>query len=245
MPSRRARISARSSESVAASAVRPEFKSNIEVATRISAAADTIIDTASGGKFPGEWRGYDGAVGTTTTLMTFEEFEQLPDEAGKCELLEGKVLRIPPAKRKHMKTTERLYLLLREAVRDLLRRWPELRLGEVHMEMGYRMGSTPQSWLQPDVSITQAGQSGDDYYEGAPLVAIEVASDSQSAAHLEAKAQMYLSHGGREVWLIYPKTGHVWICRAGKTTVEQQENVICSEVLPGVEVRLEDIFQLE
>ena len=113
------------------------------------------------------------------------------------------------------------------------------------MEMGYRMGSTPQSWLQPDVSITQAGQSGDDYYEGAPLVAIEVASDSQSAAHLEAKAQMYLSHGGREVWLIYPKTGHVWICRAGKTTVEQQENVICSEVLPGVEVRLEDIFQLE
>ena len=184
-------------------------------------------------------------MGTTTTLMTFEEFEQLPDEAGKCELLEGKVLRIPPAKRKHMKTTERLYLLLREAVRDLLRRWPELRLGEVHMEMGYRMGSTPQSWLQPDVSITQAGQSGDDYYEGAPLVAIEVASDSQSAAHLEAKAQMYLSHGGREVWLIYPKTGHVWICRAGKTTVEQQENVICSEVLPGVEVRLEDIFQLE
>ena len=46
-------MSARSSESVAASAARPEFKSSIEVATRTSAAADTIIDTAGGGKFPG------------------------------------------------------------------------------------------------------------------------------------------------------------------------------------------------
>jgi Uma2 family endonuclease len=183
-------------------------------------------------------------MGTTTTLMTFEEFEQLPDEPGKCELLEGEVVRMPPAKRKHMKTTEQLYLLLREAVRELLRRRPELGLGEVHMEMGYRMGSAPQSWLQPDVSITHADQSGDDYYEGAPLIAIEVASESQSAAHLEAKAQMYLSHGAREVWLIYPKTGHVWICRAGKPTVEQQEQAIRSEVLPGVEIRLDDIFGL-
>src|ERR1700728_1403564 len=47
-------MSARSSESVAASAVRPEFKSSIEVATRTSAAADTIIDTGRSGKFPGE-----------------------------------------------------------------------------------------------------------------------------------------------------------------------------------------------
>ena len=181
-------------------------------------------------------------MGATTTLITFEEFERLPDEPGKCELLEGEVVRMPPAKRKHMKTTERLYLLLREAVRDLRRRRPELGLGEVHMEMGYRMGSAPQSWLQPDVSITHADQSGDDYYEGAPLVAIEVASDAQSAAHLEAKAQMYLSHGGREVWLVYPKTGHVWICRTGKPAVEQQEIAIRSDVLPGVEIRSDDIF---
>jgi Uma2 family endonuclease len=181
-------------------------------------------------------------MGTTTTPMTFEEFEQLPDEAGKCELLEGEVVRMPPAKRKHMKTTERLYWLLRRAVRNLRRRRPELGLGEVHMEMGYRMGSAPQSWLQPDVSVTHADQSGDDYYEGAPLVAIEVASDAQSASHLEAIAQMYLSYGAREVWLLYPKTGHVWICRAGKPDVEQQQEAIRSEVLSGVEIKLDRIF---
>ena len=108
--------------------------------------------------------------------------------------------------------------------------------------MGYRMGSAPQSWLQPDVSVTHADQSGDDYYEGAPLVAIEVASDAQSASHLEAIAQMYLSYGAREVWLLYPKTGHVWICRAGKPDVEQQQEAIRSEVLSGVEIKLDRIF---
>ena len=183
------------------------------------------------------------AMGTTTsTLMTFQEFERLPDEPRKLELLKGELIRMPPAKRKHMETTERLFLLLRLIVQDLHRTRPELGLGNVHMEMGYRLGPDPESWLIPDISITHAGQAGDDYYEGAPLVAVEVASESQSAPYLEAKAQMYLSHGGREVWLVYPKTRHVRICRAGKSTVDLQEQAIRSELLPGAEIRFDDIF---
>jgi Uma2 family endonuclease len=183
------------------------------------------------------------AMSTTTSgLLTFEEFERLPDEPGKLELLEGELIRMPPAKRKHMYTTQRLFLLLTRLVEDLRRGRPELGVGDVCIEMGYRMGSDPGTWLVPDVSITHAGQTGDDYYEGAPLVAVEVASGSQSAAHLEAKAEMYLSRGGREVWLVFPKTRRVWICRAGASTIEVQEGAIRSEVLPGVEIRLEEIF---
>ncbi len=183
------------------------------------------------------------AMSTTTSgLLTFEEFERLPDEPGKLELLEGELIRMPPAKRKHMYTTQRLFLLLNRMVEDLRRGRPELGVGDVCIEMGYRMGSDPGTWLVPDVSITHAGQTGDDYYEGAPLVAVEMASESQSAAHLEAKAEMYLSRGGREVWLVFPKTRRVWICRAGASTIEVQEGAIRSEVLPGVEIRLEEIF---
>jgi len=179
---------------------------------------------------------------TTSGLLTFEEFEHLPDEPGKLELLEGELIRMPPAKRKHLDTTQQLFLLLHSMVGDLRRERPNLGLGKVHIEMGYRMGSDPGSWLQPDASITHAGQTGDDYYEGAPLVAIEVASESQSAAHLEAKAEMYLSHGASEVWLVFPKTCKVWICRAGASTIEVLESAIRSDVLPGVEIRFEDIF---
>jgi len=184
-----------------------------------------------------------GAMRTTTSgLMTFEEFERLPDEPGKLELLEGELIRMPPPKRKHMNTAHRLLRLLDRVVEDLRRGRPELGLGDVYIEMGYRMGLDPGTWLVPDASITHIGQTGDDYYEGAPLVAIEVASDSQSAAHLEAKAEMYLSRGSREVWLIFPKTRRVWICRAGVSTIEVRDSAIRSEVLPGVEIRFEDIF---
>jgi Uma2 family endonuclease len=183
------------------------------------------------------------AMSTTTSgLLTFAEFESLPDEPGKLELLEGELIRMPPAKRKHMNTTHRLFRRLDRMVEDLRRGRPELGLGDVYMEMGYRMGSDPGTWLVPDVSITHAGQTGDDYYEGAPLVAVEVASGSQSAAHLEAKAEMYLSRGAREVWLVFPKTHRAWICRAGVSTIEVRESSIRSEVLPGVEIRFEDIF---
>ena len=183
------------------------------------------------------------AMGTTTsTLMTFQEFERLPDEPRKLELLKGELIRMPPAKRKHMKSTHNLFRLLDRIVEDLRSRRPDLLLGEVFMEMGYRLESDPESWLIPDISITHAGQAGDDYYEGAPLVAVEVASESQSAPYLEAKAQMHLSHGGREVWLVYPKTRHVWICRAGKSTVDLQEQAIRSELLPGAEIPFDDIF---
>jgi Uma2 family endonuclease len=182
-------------------------------------------------------------MSTTTAGMTFAEFEQLPDEPGKLELLEGELVRMPPPKRKHMDVTQRLFLLLLRVVRRLRRRHAELGLGEVYIETGFKMGSDPQSWLVPDVSILHAGQGGEDYYEGAPLVAIEVASESQSAVHLEAKAQLYLAQGSREVWLLFPRTRHAWICRAGESTVEVQSDAIRSALLPGVEIRLDQIFQ--
>ena len=37
-------------------------------------------------------------MGVSTSLLTFEEFEQLPDDPGKLELLDGELIRLPPAK---------------------------------------------------------------------------------------------------------------------------------------------------
>src|SRR5258708_5915845 len=46
----------------------------------------------------------------------------------------------------------------------------------------------------------------DGYYEGAPALAIEVASDSNTAAQLDLKIEQYFSHGSDEVWIVYPQT---------------------------------------
>ena len=72
---------------------------------------------------------------------------------------------------------------------------------------------TSFNWLQPDVSFVRSEQMqrGDpnEYSEGAPALAIEVASESNSAAQLDLKMELYFAHGSEEVWVVYPKTRHV------------------------------------
>jgi Uma2 family endonuclease len=179
-------------------------------------------------------------MGTTTTaeLMTFEEFERLPEEPGELELLNGELIRLPPPKRMHVKIIKRLFRLLDRAVETLRKHHPEI--GEAEIEMGYLLQTEPRSWLRPDLSITHRDQPGEDYYQDAPLIAIEIISESEAAKDVDAKAKEYLAHGSREVWLIYPITRRAWICRPGTVAIEEQS--IRSELLPGVEIPLDQIL---
>ena len=143
------------------------------------------------------------------THLTFEEFERLPDQVGKLELLRGELIDMPPAKRKHNETAHRILFFLCRLLEDLHARGEAGQLGSVWHEMGYRMGA--RSWLQPDVSITHPNQESGDYYVGAPAVAIEVISEGNTADAVEGKVAEYLAHGAIEVWVVYPKRGHLWV----------------------------------
>src|SRR5205807_2808070 len=116
---------------------------------------------------------------TTPALLTFEEFENLPDEPGKCELLDGELIQLPPAILRHMQIARKLVNVLTPIVE---RHGPALGLGDVFFETGYKMG--PRRWLQPDVSIPYANQASNDYFEGAPALAVEIISKSNSAEHI-------------------------------------------------------------
>ena len=87
-------------------------------------------------------------MGGATTLLTFAEFEQLPDEPGKFELLDGEPIQLPPSKTRNMIIAEDVYETLKL---ELGRGSGSPGLGGVHMEFGYKTDA--RSWLQPDVSI--------------------------------------------------------------------------------------------
>jgi Uma2 family endonuclease len=171
----------------------------------------------------------------TTTLLSFEEFEQLPDEPGKLEFLDGELIKLPPAKRRHMDVARRIYLLL---VRAVAKAENSANLGEVYFETGYKFSS--RAWLQPDVSIPYCDQPGGDYFESAPALAIEVISESNTAEQMDRKVNVYLTNGGLEVWLVYPKTRCVWVYREGHA--EQLRDVLRSPLLPGLELDLTQLF---
>jgi Uma2 family endonuclease len=177
------------------------------------------------------------AMGATTTLMTFEEFEHLPDEPNKLELIDGELIRMPPAITKHMRIVMRLYDILRDMVRMLGGMGLPHDLGEVFAETGYLIGS---NWVTPDVSITHAGQQEGKYLEGAPALAVEVISKANTAKMMQRKVKLYLENGAREVWVLYPRTESASVYR-GKTSVEV-EGKLTSELLPGLSIDLSEVF---
>jgi Uma2 family endonuclease len=90
-------------------------------------------------------------MGVSTSLLTFEEFEQLPDEPGKLEFPDGELIRLPPAERYHMRIAHRLFMLWQEALAT-----GEYRseVGEACRETGYKIES--DAWLQPDFCVQHA-----------------------------------------------------------------------------------------
>jgi Uma2 family endonuclease len=179
---------------------------------------------------------------STTTLMSFADFELLDAGADDVELLRGELIRVPPPQRKHMEICHRLFKLLEAALDQWKRTNSEAAIGKLYIEMGYRVSSNPPSWLRPDLSLTHPDQPGERYYEGAPLVAFEVVSEYDTAIRLDAKVATFLANGTAEVWVIYPEARYAWVHRHSVPGATRETAAIHSDLLPGIEIPLDDIL---
>jgi Uma2 family endonuclease len=180
------------------------------------------------------------AMGTTKTLLTFEEFERLPDQPGKRELLKGELIELPPAESRHNRIAQRIYRALDTAIDEIHRRGQALELGEAFHEMGYQLAA--ECWVQPDASISHAGQIEGKYIEGAPAIAVEVISPGNSAEDLDTKTALYFEFGAIEVWLVYPKTRHVDVHVPGRVQVVNADSAITTPLLPGFSMPVKEIL---
>jgi len=150
---------------------------------------------------------YDNRGMSTTSLMTFVQFEHLPDAPGKRELIDGELIELPPLDFEHSRIAKRLY-------HRLLHQLPESR---VWLEVGYRVAG---GWLQPDVSVTWPDQLMlDRYLSGPPMLAIEAISPTNTASEIERKLTLYLSEGGAEVWVVDRKRQSMSVYRKAEGIV--------------------------
>ncbi len=163
-----------------------------------------------------------------------DEFLELPElDAGKRELLRGELIDLPPAKRKHNQAAHRMLDWLKAAVAATGIG------GEVYHEMGYKLGS--RHWLAPDLSITHPDHPGDDYFEGSPLLAVEIVSEANTPKRIGIKIEEYLAHGGEEVWVVYPDPRHMRIYRTGGIA-ELHSGTFPVELLGGQTLDLDQIL---
>lgn len=180
-------------------------------------------------------------MGTTTEthLLTFEEFERMPEKPGKQELIDGELIEIPPADSKHNKRATLIFKALDAAVTAAHARGEAAELGAAFIEMGYKLG---RRWLQPEVSITHPGQPEEKYFEGAPAIAIEVISDSQRARDLARKTKLYFENGAREVWHLYQELRYMAIYSGSESQMRIEYESVSTPLLPGLALNLKDIL---
>ena len=170
------------------------------------------------------------------TLLTFEQFEQLHDDGLKHELLRGEHIVLPPPKTRHS--------VVRDNLSDFLRPYVKKhRLGRVHPEAGFKL--PVDTWLQPDLSFVRSRQiqtsDPNAYYLGAPALAIEVASESNTVEQLDLKMEQYFAHGTEEVWVVYPRTKRIQIhFPDGQSKTARNE--LKSELFPGLAIPLSAVF---
>jgi Uma2 family endonuclease len=154
-------------------------------------------------------------VTSVETLLNADQFASLPDpdEGGKVELVDGKVVTRPPVGDEHGDRAVRLSA-------SLFRFVDEQRLGIVRVEVGYRLGRDPDTVLAPDVSVVLAAALDSDrdrakYLEGPPLLAVEVMSPDDREEEVGRKIARYLGAGTERVWIVRPKAQTVTVHRRG------------------------------
>jgi|SRR5215472_3196159 Uma2 family endonuclease len=107
-------------------------------------------------------------MATTSHLLTWAAFEQIPDDGMHRELIEGELQVLPPPKSKHSKIAKR--------VSRILDKVEVLGNGVCYVEAGYKLSDDAATWLEPDVSFLTRDRDrsapDDGYFHGAPELAL-------------------------------------------------------------------------
>lgn len=179
-------------------------------------------------------------MGTQTAALTPEDLLTLPPpKDGKgYELSKGELIVVPYAKWPHEEAKARISELL------ILHVAPQ-RLGRIYVESGFRL--TNNLLRVPDVAFVSretlaAHPLADKLIPFAPDLAIEVISDSESAADAEDKVHEYLEAGVQEVWQVYPRWRGVRVHTAAGPRDVGPDEILESAVLPGLRVAVRELF---
>ena len=177
--------------------------------------------------------------------LTVEDLYTMPDDGFKYELQSGMLVSEPLPGFRHGRVMFRMGALLSSHVRLN-------RLGIVlGGDSGFILARKPDTVRGPDVAfLSQArfAESGDTIraFSGAPDLAVEVLSPSNTPAAIRAKVADYFAAGPRRVWLVDTEAETVTDFASLLSPHELGEDDVLEggDVIPGFRVRVGEIFEL-
>ncbi len=157
------------------------------------------------------------AIVATRTSLTLEQFLALPEreDGTHYELSNGELVTLPPPGYRHGALVMQVGVILKSA----LQKEEYIVTGG---DVGFLLDPNPETATVrgADIAVNRRSDVGEDlpvgWYPGAPLLAVEVVSPSNTASDLHLKVRQYFEAGALEVWLVYPDTRTIYLYSAGR-----------------------------
>ena len=174
-------------------------------------------------------------------LITAAELEQMPDHED-FELVRGRLVPVSPAGDRHGQAAIIIGGELRAHVR-------KHGLGRVRAETGFVLSRSPDTVRGPDVSFVAAGRPAGDrsrvgFADGAPDLAVEIISPSNTRAEIAEKVTEYLAAGCRLIWVLDTDRRFVEVHAPNRPVraIREGDDLDGGDVVPGFRYALSDLF---
>lgn len=184
------------------------------------------------------------ATQSPTELVTADELLELSSKGFRGELIRGILCESMPPGVDHAQ-------IAAEFSRELGNFVKPLRLGRVLAgDPGVKVERDPDTVRAPDVAFISASRLPLDqrvpgYAEVMPELVVEVKSPNDGRWTLYDKAQMWLRHGVRLVWLVYPeeRTVEAHHAEQGVSVYGDDDELDGMDVLPGFRCDVGQMFE--
>jgi Uma2 family endonuclease len=183
---------------------------------------------------------FSWAQPTEAANWTADMLERLPEDGWLYELVEGRVVRMPPPGPDHGRTEGNIDVAL--ALHVCVHSLGEVYVGETGWDLT-RRGERRDTVLASEVAVVRAERlplppprRGHTYRPLAPDLVVEVASPTQYRPDLADKAGHWLARGVRMVWVLWLERREIDVWTPGATeprTLHDDDALEGGDVIPG------------
>lgn len=171
-----------------------------------------------------------------------DEYARLPDDGTRTELVRGRVVREPQPGYEHGRIQVRIAEILRRHIRE--RGLEMVCVGNIGVIVSEATVRGPDVAVIRSERLPSPRHTG--FLDGAPDLAIEIVSPSNTASQIQEKVAEYFSAGSRAVWVVYPERRTIAVHASARaaTFLREDDPLTGGEVLPGFRAAVAELFEL-
>ena len=179
---------------------------------------------------------------TKTKLVTYDDYQNLPDDGNRYEIMGGELFMTPAPSTNHQRISRKLLIALNNYVE-------REGIGEV-FDAPIDVVLSMTDVVQPDLLFVSKEREHiitKKNIVAAPDLVAEIISEHTETIDRTRKKDLYAQYGVKEYWLVYPEEKQIErYTLAGEAfeltgTIAGQDS-LTSEIMDGFSIQLDEIF---